>query len=247
MCVPAIGTRGGILTAWNSNSFSQQNFISRYSLSVTLSSTSSNKTFTLTNIYAPADHSFTDAFLHEMRDLATNIHGAWLLVGDFNLLRCASDKNNHHFNSSLADSFNTCINSLALLELPLLDRLYTWSNKRSSPTLARLDRAFLNTDLSCLFPDCTLTSRIFSTSDHVPLLLTLYTDIPRSTIFRFENAWLKHPPCSSIPLCLPGRLLNIATMLLVPWLPVSKPTGRKRRFGRKNTKPLPPFTITAVS
>jgi len=135
-----------------------------------------------------------------MRDLATNIHGAWLLVGDFNLLRCAfnllrcaSDKNTHHFNSSLADSFNTCINSLALLELPLLDRLYTWSNKRSSPTLTRLDRAFLNMDFSCLFLDCTLTSRIRSTSDHVPLLLTLYTDIPRSSIFRFENARLKHP------------------------------------------------------
>jgi len=48
-------------------------------------------------------------------------------------------------------------------------------------------------DFSCLFPDCTLTSRIRSTSDHVPLLLTLYTDIPRSSIFHFENAWLKHP------------------------------------------------------
>ena len=189
LSVPAIGSRSGILTAWNSASFSQQSFVSRrYSLSVTLASTSSNHTFTLTNVYGPADHSLTDAFLHELQELPTHISGPWLLVGDFNLLRSTSDKNNPLFNSSLAESFNTCINSLALLELPLLDRLYTWSNKRATPTLARLDRAFLDTDFSCLFPDSTLTSRVRSTSDHVPLLLTLHTNIPRSTIFRFENA-----------------------------------------------------------
>jgi hypothetical protein len=30
------------------------------------------------------------------------------------------------------------------------------------------------------------------TSDHVPCLVTVSTDIPRSHIFRFENFWLQH-------------------------------------------------------
>jgi hypothetical protein len=31
-----------------------------------------------------------------------------------------------------------------LLELPLLDRRYTWSNRRIIPTHERLDRVFIN-------------------------------------------------------------------------------------------------------
>ena len=62
-----------------------------------------------------------------------------------------------------------------------------------NPHLARLDRALFNTEFSSMFPNSMLTSRIHSTSDHVPLLATLSTDIPKPNIFRFENAWLKHP------------------------------------------------------
>jgi hypothetical protein len=40
--------------------------------------------------------------------------------------------------------FNDCINSLCLIELPLHDRKFTWSNHRDSPTLVRLDRFFIN-------------------------------------------------------------------------------------------------------
>ena len=194
MAIPAVGSRGGLITAWNTNLFKQQSYIARqYSLTISLASTSSELSFSLTNVYAPADHAFIYAFLHELRDLSSNVTGAWLLIGDFNLLRATSDKNNTLFSQTLADSFNACINSLALLELPLLDRLFTWSNKRQIPTLARLDHALFNTEFSSMFPNSMLTSRIRSTSDHVPLLATLTTDIPKPNIFRFENAWLKHP------------------------------------------------------
>jgi len=136
MAIPAVGSRGGLITAWNTNLFKQQSYIARqYSLTISLASTSSELSFSLTNVYAPADHAFTDAFLHELRDLSSNVIGAWLLIGDFNLLRATFDKNNTLFSQTLADSFNACINSLALLELPLLDRLFTWSNKRQIPTL----------------------------------------------------------------------------------------------------------------
>ena len=194
MAVSADGSRGGIITAWNTSFFKKQSYITRrYSLTISLASTTSDLSFTLTNVYAPADLGFTAAFLHELQELSTHVTGAWILLGDFNLLRVASDKNNTLFNQSLADSFNSCINSLALLELPLLDRQFTWSNNRQEPTLARLNRALFNNAFSSLFPSSTLTSRIRSTSDHVPLLVTLATDIPKPNLFHFENAWLKHP------------------------------------------------------
>ena len=81
---------------------------------------------------------------------------------------------------------------LQLMELPLLDRMFTWSNKRDTPTLARLDRVLLKTTMSTTFPNTTLTSLTRPTSDHTPLVVTISTTVPKPNIFRFENSWLIH-------------------------------------------------------
>jgi hypothetical protein len=52
---------------------------------------------------------------------------------------------------------------------------------------------FINGGFAQLFPNSSLNSRFGSTSNHVPLILTAPTSIPKSFRFRFENAWLKHP------------------------------------------------------
>nr|XP_051207036.1 uncharacterized protein LOC127322116 [Lolium perenne] len=116
-----------------------------------------------------------------------------MIVGNFNLLRCPTDKNTPNFDLSLANAFNDSIRSLALFELPLLDRLYTWSNKRETPTLARLDRALFNQAWNLALPNSSLSSLPRPTSDHFPLLVTASTKIPRAACFRFENSWLKNP------------------------------------------------------
>jgi endonuclease/exonuclease/phosphatase family metal-dependent hydrolase len=119
-------------------------------------------------------------FFCELTDLADQIQGAWIVLGDFNLLRHENDKNNNRFDHRLASLSNETISALALDELPLLDRLYTWSNLREQPTLARLDRAFISSQMSSLHPNTTLTSLIRTTSDHTPLLVTITTNIPRA-------------------------------------------------------------------
>jgi hypothetical protein len=79
-------------------------------------------------------------------------------MGDFNLLRAPRDKSNGNFNSSEAALFNDFINNLGLLEIPLLDRQFTWSNQQNTPILARLYRVLVNPDWSLALPDSTLTS-----------------------------------------------------------------------------------------
>jgi hypothetical protein len=119
--------------------------------------------------------------------------GAWVVIGDFNLTRAPEDKNNDSFNSSEAMLFNNTINRLALVEIHLVDRAYTWSNNRADPTLVRLDRCFVNILWESIFPNTALSSLTRAVSDHVPLLLTASTKIPKSKCFCFENAWLQHP------------------------------------------------------
>lgn len=43
------------------------------------------------------------------------------------------------------------------------------------------------------FPDTTAIPLAKTTSDHVPVMIKIGTNIPRATIFRFENFWLEHP------------------------------------------------------
>ena len=46
--------------------------------------------------------------------------------------------------------------------------------------------------MSLSFPNSSLCSPPKPTSDHTSLLLNISTTIPKSNIFLFENAWLKH-------------------------------------------------------
>jgi exonuclease III len=143
--VDADGSRGGLLTAWNPNHLSLVSSISRvFSLTTVLASTTADLSFTITNVYAPADHSLSPAFAEEMVALRPLVTGAWLIAGDFNLIRYPSEKNNNRFNVTLAALFNDLIHSMGWFELPLLDRRFTWSNMQDVPTLARLDRVFFN-------------------------------------------------------------------------------------------------------
>ncbi|CAN6343200.1 unnamed protein product [Urochloa humidicola] len=189
----ANGSRGGIVTAWNARSFSMtSSLVKRWSLTTWFNSTASNYEFSVTNVYAPADHRDSLAFLEELVVVASQIQGNWVVAGDFNLTRSSDDNSNRAVNHTLATAFNDTIHDLALHDIPLLDRLFTWSNQRDNPTLARLDRVFLNVPMSLTFPNTSLSSLPKPTSDHTPILLKLSTTIPKPNLFRFENGWLKH-------------------------------------------------------
>jgi len=188
---PSDGARGGILTAWDPNIFSlTHDFIKPYSLTCSFSCNLTNLDFSVTNTYGPSDHSFSLAYLQHLENLPPLIAGPWLILGDFNLVRHPTDKNNRQINTHLAEAFNSSIDRLCVSEIKLSDRLYTWSNHQTFPILAHLDWVFANNELNLLFPMSTLSSLPKPTSNHVPLLLSLSTELPKSAFFRFEKHWL---------------------------------------------------------
>jgi hypothetical protein len=79
------------------------------------------------------------------------------------------------------------------MEPPLVDRLFTWSNNRTNPTLERLDRAFINLSWDAMLPNTNMSSLTRCTSDHVPLLVKIESHTPKSRIFCFENFWIHCP------------------------------------------------------
>jgi hypothetical protein len=61
------------------------------------------------------------------------------LLGDFNFIRAADNRNKPGGDINDMFLFNEIIGHLGLLELPLKSRKYTWSNMQSNPLLEQLD------------------------------------------------------------------------------------------------------------
>lgn len=137
-------------------------------LSIDLASTSSPLNMLITNVYAPSSPNDRLDFLVELKSISPPPSTPWMLCGDFNMIRYAHEKNNANFRMAEAKAFNDCINDLCLLEILLLDRNFTWSNKRSSPTLERLDRVFINLCWDELLPGTVLCSLTRTTSTTFP-------------------------------------------------------------------------------
>ena len=191
--------------AWDPALFTlKHHFIRPNTITTVFICNASNLDFSVTNTYGPSDRAGSIPFLNGLREFTAQnlIQGPWILLGDFNLVRCAADKNNAQFSVSLSNAFNETIQALRLSEVSLSDRLFTWTNGQPHPILARLDRVFTTNDLDLIFPLTCLSSLPKPTSDHTPLLLSLSTNIPKSGFFRFERAWLRHQ--SFLPTVLAG-------------------------------------------
>jgi len=191
--LPASGSRGGLITAWDPALFTLTSQLSNsFSLTTSFSCNASNIDFTITNVYGPSDHSASTQFLEGIRDTKALVSGAWILLGDFNLVRCAADKSNGSFNPNLADAFNQTIQDIVVSEVDLSDRRFTWTNNQAFPILAKLDRVFTNAPLDLALPMANLSSLPRPTSDHTPLLLSLASDIPKPDSFRLDNFLLRN-------------------------------------------------------
>lgn len=194
LVVPSVGASGGLLTAWDSRAVS---LVRSHSLDSSLTCVfaynADGMKFAVANIYAPCDHDLRTAFLDELSHVCTLVSGPLLLFGDFNLTRTPEDKNTDSFDATAAAAFNDAIDGLLLQELPLLDRRFTWSNMCASPTLLRLDRAFIIPGWASVLFNSTLESLPRPTSDHVPLLVTAATAAPVAPIFRYEKGWVLDP------------------------------------------------------
>jgi hypothetical protein len=143
-----------------------------------------------TGVYGPQTDANKLLFLRELQDVRDLHPGPWAVVGDFNLIVEAQDKNNLNLNRRMMGKFRRLLNDLELKDLYFNGRRYTWSNEREQATLERLDRVFSTMDWEMIFPASLLSALSSAASDHYPLLLNL-EPLPTGRRFRFEAFWPK--------------------------------------------------------
>jgi len=193
VCLPSEGAAGGIIVAWCRDAWLGSGQVCRrFSVSVNLKATNSaSAPGTLAVVYGPVDDRLKGDFLDELREVHAQGLGALLLCGDFNLIYQAADKNNDRLNLRAMRRFRRAIDDMAVDELYLHGRLYTWSNERRSPTLERIDRAFATVPWLEMFTTHHLRTLSSDSSDHAPLLLQLCTEPWAKPRFRFEPFWVR--------------------------------------------------------
>lgn len=135
-----------------------------------------------------AELPFFDWFQNIQMSYNTN----WMIMGDFNYIRYPHNRNTGIGDFNHKMEFNEAISILALFEIPLKVRNYTWSNMQDSPLLEKLDWVFTSECWSHNFPNTLVQPLSEPISDHTPYVVSVGTCIPKAQLFRFEFSWLEH-------------------------------------------------------
>ena len=189
---PSIGNSGGIITLWNGNMFDGTVIqSSKFQLTVQLICKMSARIIYITNVYAPTIEEEREVFLNWLHDVDTSLMEFWIILGDFNLMRSPDNRNRPGGDIGNMMRFNQVIQHLDLEEIPLKGRAFTWSNMQDSPLLEKLDWIFTTSNWISTFPNTIATPMANLFSDHVPILISIGTDVPKTQIFRFEEYWLE--------------------------------------------------------
>jgi exonuclease III len=191
----AVGRSGGMLMGIRDDAFEvgavdQGSFF----LSATLYHRESKFKFELIGVYGPADHSRSIQFLLDLENKVQRSSFPIVVLGDFNLIRGAQDKNNSNINWPLVNSFNETIARLALREVARTGARFTWSNKQRNPVRCVLNRILVSPEWELQFPLLSLSAATSLGSDHAPLVLDSGTVLPmKHPRFFFETSWFEIP------------------------------------------------------
>ncbi|GJV69504.1 RNA-directed DNA polymerase, eukaryota [Tanacetum coccineum] len=167
----SVGNSGGILCVWDPNSFCKSSHtVSDYFIMVRGEWRLNGKEVLFIVVYAP--HDFKEK--QTLWDYLTHEIGKWngevVIMGDFNEVRCKSDRFGSMFNSHGANVFNSFIARAGLVEVPLSGCTFTWCHK-SATKMSKLDRFLVSKNLLIVCPNLNAVTLERYLSDHRPILL----------------------------------------------------------------------------
>lgn len=167
-------------------------YVTRNTCTAIIMQPSSGETFQVTTVYGPTQDNLKQEFMNEVRGMVPLIKHPWVLLGDFNLVRWLVDRSGQMRGFDFMFEFNDLIRQLQVIDVPLQNRIYTWSNKQPTPVFSKLDRVFISTEWSTMLPDISLQAHEVIVSDHVPLVLHLKHQQKVAAPLRIEKFWLNY-------------------------------------------------------
>ncbi|OAY63223.1 putative ribonuclease H protein, partial [Ananas comosus] len=129
-----------------------------HSLTLNLKHLATGNCFYLTNVYGPPSWDGKEEFCIELLSLSEICANNWVICGDFNLTRNQAERTGRLWSTRAMNMFSDLIAKLDVIDLPISNQNYTWSNMQSTPTLAKLDRFLVSMEWDQSYPQYGSTS-----------------------------------------------------------------------------------------
>ncbi|GJU08291.1 RNA-directed DNA polymerase, eukaryota, reverse transcriptase zinc-binding domain protein, partial [Tanacetum coccineum] len=185
--IMARGRSGGLISMWDPNFFSKESIWCDDSFIIIKGNwINIVGDCYMVNIYGPQDQVSKLSLWNRLQDFMHHHNG---MFGDMNAVRNEQERVGSIFNNIEADYFNSFIDAIGLVDLPIKGRCFTWMNKACTK-LSKLDRFLISEDVIDLLPDIRITAldRIWSDYNHM-LLHVEKIDFGPSP-FKLYNSWL---------------------------------------------------------
>ncbi|KAJ0471319.1 putative RNA-directed DNA polymerase [Helianthus annuus] len=144
------------------------------------------------NIYAPNEAAGRRTLWSELLGVKNSLQGLWVMMGDFNEVRDASERLNSEFVEANAEVFNQFILSAGMVEYNMGGGNYTYISDNGKK-LSKLDRFLVCLGFREKWPNATVLALDRVASDHRPIILSTVQSDFGHTPFRFFNSWFELP------------------------------------------------------
>ncbi|GJW04159.1 RNA-directed DNA polymerase, eukaryota, reverse transcriptase zinc-binding domain protein, partial [Tanacetum coccineum] len=187
---PSNGRSGGLVSIWDPNVFSKINELQFENFLIEEGNWIASHTHCfMINVYAPQEDRKKETLWNKILEFMNINQGHYIIFGDFNVVRYASERIGTVFNPSSANVFNQFIRDAHLWDIPLGGHLFTRINKHGDK-LSKLDRFLTSDSFAPLLQKYSAHVLDCHISDHRPILLTPLSVDFGPTPFKIFNSWL---------------------------------------------------------
>uniref|UniRef100_A0A2N9GX79 Reverse transcriptase domain-containing protein n=1 Tax=Fagus sylvatica TaxID=28930 RepID=A0A2N9GX79_FAGSY len=191
--VESEGAFGGTLIMWDRRVVEVQNCVKgQYTISCRFKNIQDQREWAYSGVYGPN----VDANRGILWEELTGVHSwwgvPWCIGGNFKVVRFPSEKLRAGRHTRAMQDFSDFIFELGLVDFPLLEGQFTWSNNQDPPSKSRIDRFLVSTDWEEQFSKLTQKALPRCISDHCPIMLECGNFNGGKSYFKFENMWLQH-------------------------------------------------------
>ncbi|XP_021971684.1 uncharacterized protein LOC110866841 [Helianthus annuus] len=198
--VDASGRSGGLINMWNPKIFrkisadSDSNYLLTSGFLV-----EDGSQLNVLNVYAPQNVVAKRNLWGKLKAIINGTQGMWIVLGDFNAVRCTEERKNSRFNITCASDFNSFIDEADLQEYFMRGSRFTHvAVNNGNVKLSKIDRVLVCQNFFNRWPLACLRSLPREMSDHTPLLLTLVDSNFGYKPFRWFNSWLEREGCQEV-------------------------------------------------
>lgn len=187
---PSVGRSGGLVSIWDPNSFAMINVFPLDNVLIVEGNWISTQMHCyMVNVYAPQDDRKKETLWNRILEFKEGNPGHYIMFGDFNVVRTASERIGTVFNSNSSNVFNQFISDALLWEIPHGGHLFTRINRRGDK-LSKLDRFLITENSSSHMRNYSAQVLDCQISDHRPIVLSASTIDFGPTPFKLFNSWL---------------------------------------------------------